>query len=127
MLSAISDFDRIPRSLRFRRLRSDREAFALSEAVATEYGVCLSELLGPTRGRGRVAKARQIAIYLTHIILGRPQDVVADLFRRDRTTVAHACQIVEDRRDDPRLERAMARIEARFRLACPTAETTHAA
>jgi len=30
------------------------------------------------------------------------------MFRRDRTTVAHGCGVVEDRRDDPELD---ARIE----------------
>ena len=33
---------------------------------------------------------------------------VGAMFRRDRTTVAHGCGVVEDRRDDPELD---ARIE----------------
>lgn len=128
MLSAVSKYDRPKRSLRFKGLRSDREAFALSLIVGAEYGVCLTELLGRTRGRLAVAKARQIAIYLVHTYLQRPQDVVAELFRRDRTTVVHACQIVEDMRDeDVLLERTIARIDRRFRLTCPHAEVDHAA
>jgi hypothetical protein len=35
--------------------------------------------------------------------------VAARLFRRDRTTAGHACRRVEDRRDDPEVDR---RIEA---------------
>jgi hypothetical protein len=58
--------------------------------------------------------ARQIAMYLAHVLLSRPQHDVALLFDRDRTTVAHAMHVVEDRRDDPRLERLIERIERRF-------------
>jgi hypothetical protein len=33
------------------------------------------------------------------------------LFGRDRTTVAHACCVVEDRRDDPAFDRALDLLE----------------
>ena len=66
---------------------------------------------------------RQLAIYLSHVMLERPQDVVAFLFERDRSTVAHAVQSMEDRREEPRLEAEIARIEARLR----DGEVRHAA
>ncbi len=100
--------------LRFRRLRSDPEVFALTQAVAGERHVSMTALLRRSRGSGASAAARQLAIYLAHVVLQRPQDVVAELFARDRTTVAHACRAVEDRRDDPELEAEIARIEARW-------------
>ena len=33
------------------------------------------------------------------------------LFQRDRTTVAHACGVIEDRRDDPIFDRALDLLE----------------
>ena len=111
---------------RFQKLRSDPEVFLIAHLVAQERHVAMTDMLRRTRGPGRAAAARQLAIYLSHIVLERPQDVVADLFGRDRTTVAHAVQAVEDLRDDPRLDAQIARIEARFdALRAP--EARHAA
>ena len=42
---------------------------------------------------------RQIAMYVCHVQLRIPQPDVAFAFGRDRTTVRHACAMVEDRRD----------------------------
>jgi len=37
---------------------------------------------------------------------------VGKLMSRDRTTISHACMIVEDMRDDPVLDQRICRIEA---------------
>lgn len=100
--------------LRFKKLRTDPEVFLLARLVAGERCVSLTDMLRRTRGSGPAAAARQLAIYLAHIHLERPQDVVADLFQRQRTTVAHSVQAVEDLRDDPNLEAEIARIESRL-------------
>ncbi len=100
--------------LRFQKLRGDPEVFQLTQLVAQERRVSMTSMLRRSRGSGRAAAARQLAIYLAHVLLERPQDIVADLFQRDRTTVAHAVQAIEDHRDDPRLEAQIARIEARL-------------
>ncbi|NVD38184.1 hypothetical protein HT585_04910 [Ensifer sp. HO-A22] len=42
---------------------------------------------------------RQIAMYVCHVVLQMPQSEIANAFERDRTTVRHACCVVEDRRD----------------------------
>lgn len=44
---------------------------------------------------------RQIAMYVCHVSLRISQADIAHAFGRDRTTVGHACAVVEDRRDDP--------------------------
>jgi hypothetical protein len=36
---------------------------------------------------------------------------VGQIFARDRTTVAHACAVIEDRRDDPVFDRALELME----------------
>lgn len=98
-------------NLKFRSLRADPEAFDLVRRVARTRRTSLSALLNPTRGRDREADARQLAMYLLHVVLGRSQETVAEYFRRDRTTVAHACQRLEDQRDDTVLEAEIAVIE----------------
>ena len=100
----------------------------MTQTVARERGVALTKLLRRTRGSGRAASARQLAIYLAHTLLGRPQDVVAELFGRDRSTIAHAVQTLEDRRDRKPLEAEIARIEAQLQERRPPAEAMrHAA
>ena len=114
MLSRVGPLGYGEGRLRFSKLRADREVFALTQAVAAETRVCISKMLHRSRGYGHAARARQIAMYLAHVLLSRPQHDVALIFDRDRTTAAHAMQVVEDRRDDPRLERLLERIERRF-------------
>lgn len=113
--------------LRFQKLRSDPEVFVLTQLVAGERRVSMTNLLRRSRGSGRAASARQLAIYLAHVLLRRSQDVVADLFQRDRTTVAHSVQSVEDQRDMPGLEAEIERIEARLQQALPGRAVKHAA
>lgn len=72
---------------------------------------------GDTRGPARNAFRRQVAIYLAHVDLGLPYKVLAALFGRDRTTVAYACSVIEDRRDRPAFDAAAAVIaHSIFRL-----------
>lgn len=54
------------------------------------------------RDRRRAAcHIRQIAMYVCHVALGIPQRDIGISFGKDRTTVGYACNVVEDRRDDP--------------------------
>src|SRR5665811_1410920 len=59
----------------------------------------------------RAAFARQVAMYLAHVVCGLSLTEVGALFARDRTTVAHACEVVEDRRDDPQLDGRLDQLE----------------
>lgn len=63
------------------------------------------------RGRRPAAEARQIAMYLAHIVFGLSYTRVGICFGRDRTTVRHACALVEDRRDDPARDMALSALE----------------
>jgi hypothetical protein len=40
-------------------------------------------------------------MYLCHVVLSVPYQTIGRSFGRDRSTVVHACAVVEDRRDDP--------------------------
>jgi hypothetical protein len=59
-----------------------------------------------------VALARQTAMYLAHVTFGLSFSEVGQLFGRDRTTVAYACRVVEDLRDDPVTDKALTILEA---------------
>ncbi len=112
-------------TLRYRRLRRDAEAMELVAAVARLRRVALRKLLARARGTAEVAAARQLAMYLVHVLLGRPQDVVGRLFGRDASTVSHACRVIEDLRDNPPLEAEISRVEAMVHGAA-TEERRHA-
>ncbi len=79
----------------------------LEALVGSAFAVPLHELRAPGRGRAAAAFARQVAMYLAHVELGLTLSIVAMHFGRDRTTVAHACGRVEDRRDDPVVDMAL--------------------
>ena len=80
-------------------------------AVAAVFEVDIEDLRAPTRGSARTAFARQVAMYLAHVGCGVTLTEVGTLFARDRTTVAHACGVVEDRRDDPDLDLRLDHLE----------------
>jgi len=71
------------------------------ETVAYAFNVPADELSARTRRSSRIAFARQVAMYLSHVAFELNLARVGLAFGRDRSTASHACQIVEDRRDDP--------------------------
>ncbi len=84
---------------------------AAVSVVAAECGVTIETLLAHHRSTAPVAQARQLAMYLAHVALGLPQTEVARAFRRDRTTVAHACRRIEDLRDRSTFDEGVSRLE----------------
>jgi chromosomal replication initiation ATPase DnaA len=84
---------------------------AIEHAVTQVFGIAGHDLRRATRGRAKVALARQVAMYLAHVGCGMSLTETGRLFDRDRTTVAHACGIIEDRRDDPLFDRALDLLE----------------
>jgi len=83
--------------------------------VAAVSRVPATKLRSPRRGRRSIALARQTAMYLAHVVFGLTLTRVGICFGRDRTTVRHACALIEDRRDDPALEFALSALEAGLR------------
>ncbi len=96
-----------------RLMRCDPRAGEVVTQVAAAYRVSPDLLLHRSRCRAEVAMARQIAMYLVHVLLSRSLLEVGTMFRRDRTTVAHACAMVEDRRDDKTFDELLLAIELR--------------
>jgi len=87
------------------------------EAVAYAFNVSPEEMTAPTRRSSSVAFARQVAMYLAHVSFELSLTRVAQTFGRDRTTAAHACHVVEDRRDDPDFDERLDRLEGFLRAA----------
>jgi hypothetical protein len=78
----------------------ERTCHWVAFCVARDFGIELKTLLAPTRGSPRHAFARQVAMYLAHIGFALSHETISRVFDRDRTTVSHACRVVEDGRDD---------------------------
>ncbi len=56
----------------------------------------------------RLILARHVSMYLAHVSCRMSLSDVGRLYARDRTTVAYACAAIEDRRDDPKFDSALA-------------------
>lgn len=83
--------------------------------VAHAYGVTLDDLMSPSRV-GNIALARQVAMYLAHIVFSMSMSEVGRGFGRDRSTACYAIQRVEAMRDDPELNRTLGWLEATLRV-----------
>ncbi len=79
--------------------------------VARAFHLPPADLLARTR-RADIALARQVAIYVAHVGFAETLTAAGRRFGRDRTTAAHACRRVEDRRDDPHFDGLVAGLEA---------------
>lgn len=102
--------------LGFEPRRRDRAGWCLLRFVAAARHVPVRQLLLPSRGEAEVALARQLAMYLMHVVLGRLYLDVGRFFGRDRTTVSYACGLIEDLRDDPEFDAEVTRLERRLVL-----------
>jgi chromosomal replication initiation ATPase DnaA len=80
---------------------------AMIDIGAALYNVSSKELRQTGRTAADVSRVRQIAMYVTHVTLGISMPEVGRGFARDRTTVRHACHLVEDMRDDVDFDRAV--------------------
>ena len=87
----------------------------IEATIAATLDLPVEELSAKTRGQAPVAFARQVSMYCAHVVLGWSLTEAALLFGRDRTTAAYACRVVEDRRDDPEVDRTVSSIEAIIR------------
>lgn len=85
------------------------------EMIAMALGVPLIDLRASTRRQAPVAFARQVAMYLTHVVFGFSLSAVGRHFERDRTTAAHACRQIEDLRDDANFDLMIDRLECAMR------------
>ncbi|TKT81211.1 helix-turn-helix domain-containing protein [Aquamicrobium sp. LC103] len=96
-------------------MAGDERKMAVCEAVidlsAALFNVSGRELRLPGRSPLGVARVRQIAMYICHVVLGLTMGDIGRGFNRDRTTVLHACHLIEDLRDDEDFDRIVVMAE----------------
>ncbi len=87
-----------------KRNRKAREAEPvggyIAALVASAFCVRQADLCTAGRGRAPAAFARQVAMYLCKSCLSLTYQETGRLFGRDRTTAAHACRMIEEKRED---------------------------
>ena len=83
--------------------------------ISYALDVPLQDIIEGGRGPATVAFARQLAMYLCNVVFELSLARVAAAFGRDRSTVAHACHAVEDRREEPQFDLWLAGLEAMLR------------
>lgn len=84
----------------FNPQRDEDRAYLAGALVAYALGLKAEVVLSEERGNPVHARARHIAMYLTHTACGMSLARVARAFGRDRSTISHACRIIEDYRED---------------------------
>lgn len=87
---------------------------AALKLTAKACGVPWAEVAAIKRSAS-VAFARQLAMYLCHVVGDMSLRDVAKEFDRDRTTVSHACHAIEDRRECPIFDRQIDTLEQALR------------
>ncbi len=95
-----------------RQTRPERVICQAVRLMTAEFIFAAGDRIGLRRERRRLAcHIRQIAMYVCHVALQMTMTTIGDGFGRDRSTVAHACAVVEDRRDDRDFDEFVGAIE----------------
>ncbi len=81
------------------------------ELVSLVECVSRKDILAKKRGMFAISHARQLVMYLLHTSLRFSYQDVAGWMNKDRTTISHACNVIEDMRDNPALDSKLERIE----------------
>jgi len=89
------------RSDRFSQRAARLVARMAKEVVCEAYGLPHAALMSAERRGAALARARQTAMYLAHVVGQLSLGEVAAEFNRDRSTISHACINIEDSRDSP--------------------------
>ena len=119
---AQSDHDaqvRCPFCLNLKLLIQQRDAVFndfVCDVISALLGLEVSDILSPNRGSAKITFARQLSMYLCHVIGTETLRDIGAYFSRDRTTVAYACRLIEDMRDDAALNNDIEQIEAMMSL-----------
>ncbi len=87
---------------------------AAREVSSLACSVTESEFRAGAR-KSNVAFARQLAMYLCNVAANMSLREISDVFRRDRSTVSHACHAIKDRRERPTFDRQIDLLKNEFR------------
>lgn len=92
------------------------QAFATAARLVSAAEQVQPQLFtSPKKGSPEVVKARQLMIYLLHTEGGFQQKQIADALHRHHSTVKHALDVIEERRDCASFDSALERLAGAFR------------
>ncbi len=98
-----------------RRQHPDDPGFARLTVTAVGLEFSLPHLTLEAHERAGATKpevfARQVAAYLCQTVFNMSIPRVAELFHRDRSTITHALNVIEDAREDPVFNRKLLKAE----------------
>jgi chromosomal replication initiation ATPase DnaA len=86
------------------------------DILSTFFNVSGRELRSHSRCERPVARVRQIGMYVAHVTLALTMSEVGRAFGRDRSTVNHACHLIEDMREEREFDRIIQTIENIVRI-----------
>jgi len=86
-------------------------AYLVCAVVSIEFGVRATQLITLTKGPANICFARQVAMYLMHVVFQIRIASVARAFRRDPSTASHACHSIEEARDDAIFDEKLTALE----------------
>ncbi|HVY88007.1 MAG TPA: helix-turn-helix domain-containing protein [Hyphomonadaceae bacterium] len=92
---------------------------ARGQVAAAMTAAALNVPMAAIEGGARDADAvfaRQVAMYLAHVAFGMSLGRVAAAMGRDRSTVGHACNLIEDKREDDQFDRWVTTLETAIAL-----------
>jgi chromosomal replication initiation ATPase DnaA len=90
---------------------------AVIDLCSALFNVSGHDLRQANRCSQGIARVRQIAMYLCNTTLGVSLTEIGKAICRDRTTVSHAVQLIEDLRDDAEFDAIMEQVERVTRIA----------
>ena len=79
--------------------------------VSIEFGVPVTTLLSLGKGRAYQSFARQVAMYLMHVVFQTRISGVGRAFGRDPSTAGYACRAIENEREDPLFDQKLQKLE----------------
>lgn len=94
-----------------RRERTIELCECMMDITAALFNVSSKEMRRSGRTSQEVARVRQIAMYVAHVVLHMSMREVGRGFGRDRTTVVHACHLIEDMREEPDFDQVVVMTE----------------
>jgi chromosomal replication initiation ATPase DnaA len=100
-----------------RRAHDIARATLAGNLAAYAFGADGADMMCATRGAAHAAFVRQVAMYLAHVAFEMSLSRIAYAFERDRSTVAHACRVIEDKRDESEFDARIGALEEALRLA----------
>jgi hypothetical protein len=83
----------------------------VSQITAETISLLADRVMVRNERRRPSCHVRQISMYVCHVALRMSFVDIGAAFGRDRTTVGHACHVVEDRRDDAAFDEFVSAVE----------------